>query len=103
MLRLYWISCLLVQVTYAANSFSLSDAESQRFIADTSAMNNKTYYSGNNVVSSEFQSNESGVKNTQHMLLEKENNLFNPDGTLGVTKDTKMQINPNGVNFNMGY
>lgn len=103
MLRLYWISCIFIQITYAANSFSLSDAESQKFIADTSAANNKMYYSGNNITSNELQLHESVAKNAQHMLLEKENNLFNPDGTLGVTKDTKMQINPNGVNFNMGY
>lgn len=49
---------------------------------------------------------ESATPNTgsyRRVELDKEDNLFNPDGTLGVSKDTKMQINPNGVNFKLGY
>lgn len=79
----------------------MNDAGTQQLLTGSAVT--ESYQLGSTLSRMTRESVVSNTGNYKGMELDKDDNLFNPDGTFGVSKDTKMQINPNGVNFKLGY
>ncbi len=99
MYKFIWCLFLLVSA-YADNSIDADAIASQQLLKSTQqeqTLNNTIDYN------SSIEKESVPILQKSNAQLDKDNTLLNPDGTLGVAKDTKMQVTPNSVNFKFGY
>ena len=92
--------CLMLSTAFADGNLDTNAIETRQLMSMPPQSTAPTTTSAINYANQP--DSESPIANS-HTNLDNDTSRLNQDGTVGITKDTKMQVNPNGVTLKLGY